>query len=132
MDEQDEFKKLNLSLQSPDDLRKLGSRLESAQQRQAYATSRAGLMFGCYRRAEASDPEIYAAATAAVLSEYPQDVIDFITDPRTGLPSTSQWLPSVYEVRKACEERADHLAKIELVRKKREREALAGIGGRKQ
>jgi hypothetical protein len=57
-------------------------------------------------------------------------VIDFITDPRTGLPSSSQWLPSVYEVRKACDERMDHLSKIEQVRKKREREALATRAGR--
>lgn len=74
-------------------------------------------MFGCYRKAEASDPEIYAAATAAVLSDYTQDIVDFVTDPRTGLPVTSKWLPSVFEVKAACEERAEFLAKIERARK---------------
>lgn len=80
-------------------------------------------MFGCYRKAEASDPEIYAAATAAVLAEYPQEVVDYVTDPRTGLPSNSQWLPSVYEVRKACNEHADWLSKLARVRAMKAKQA---------
>ena len=115
------FKKLNLSVTSPDDMQKMALRSENARQLQAYASSRAGLMFGCYRRADASDPEVYAAATAAVLNEYPEEVIDFITDPRTGLPSTSQWLPSVFEVRKACDARVEHLDKIRQVQELRAR-----------
>lgn len=121
-----EFKKLSLSVTSPEDMQNLALASENARQRQIYASSRAALMFGCYRKAEASDPEIYAAATASVLSEYPEEVIDFITDPRTGLPSTSQWLPSVYEVRMACKERADHLAKIKEVQALRARRASQG------
>lgn len=80
-------------------------------------------MFGCYRKAEASDPEIYAAATSAVLAEYPQEIIDYVTDPRTGLPSNSQWLPSVFEVRKACNEHADWLSKLAQVKAMKERRA---------
>jgi hypothetical protein len=80
-------------------------------------------MFGCYRKAEASDPEIYAAATAAVLSEYSKEVIDYMTDPRTGLPSKSKWLPSVYEVREACEEHAQYLEKLKRHRAMKARQA---------
>lgn len=80
-------------------------------------------MFGCYRKAEASDPEIYAAATASVLAEYSEEVVDYVTDPRTGLPSRSQWLPSVFEVRKACNEHADWLDKIAKVRARKARQA---------
>lgn len=76
-------------------------------------------MFACYRKAEATDPEIYAAAVAAVLSDYPQAVIDYVTDPRTGLPVKSKWLPTVFEVKQACEEHQDYLRKVELVRAKR-------------
>lgn len=82
-------------------------------------------MFGCYRRAEASDPEIYAAATSSVLAEYPKEVVDYVTDPRTGLPSSSQWLPSVFEVRKACNEHADWLKKVEMVKAMKARRAAA-------
>jgi hypothetical protein len=118
-DQEHQFKKLNLSLTSPEDLRNRELALENARQFQAYAASRAALMFGCYRKSEASDPEVYAAATSAILSEYPQEVIDYITDPRTGLPSRSQWLPSVFEVRRACDDHIEYLHKVELVRAKR-------------
>lgn len=69
-------------------------------------------MFGCYRKSEASDPEIYAAATAAVLSEYSHEVVDYVTDPRTGLPSRLKWLPSIFEIREACNDHAVHLARL--------------------
>lgn len=121
--QEDGFKKLNLSVTSPEDMQRKVLALEQSQQHQAYAASRAALMFGCYRKAEASDPEIYAAATSAVLSEYSQEIIDYVTDPRTGLPSNSQWLPSVYEVRKACNEHKDWLSKIERVRAMKARQA---------
>lgn len=77
----------------------------STNQRQAeYATERARLLFGCYRRGDANDPDTYAAAVAAVLSEYSADCIRSVTDPRTGIQSTSQFLPTVAEVKAACEE----------------------------
>ena len=59
----------------------------------------------CYRRDDAADPVAYAAALMAVLSEYPIDVVEHVTDPRTGLPRTLKWLPSVAEVVEACEQR---------------------------
>lgn len=60
-------------------------------------------MFGCYRKQDANDPDVYVAAIASILDEYPPSVIDFITDPRTGLPNRLKWLPTVAEVREACE-----------------------------
>ena len=63
-------------------------------------------LFGCFRRGHANDPDTYAAAIAAVLTRFAPEVVAYVTDPRTGLPSRSNWLPTVYEVRLACEERA--------------------------
>jgi len=60
-------------------------------------------MFGCYRKGDANDPETYTAAVAAVLAQYPPDVVTSVTDPRSGLPGRMQWLPTVKEVRDACE-----------------------------
>lgn len=68
------------------------------------AVERARLLAGCYRKDDAADPEIYAGAIAAVLAQYPADIVRSVTDPRSGLPSKIQWLPSVKEVRDACEE----------------------------
>jgi hypothetical protein len=60
-------------------------------------------MFGCFRKGEANDPELYVAAVAAVLGEYPRKVIDYVTDPRTGLPRKVDFHPTIAEISRACE-----------------------------
>jgi hypothetical protein len=65
-----------------------------------YAT----LLLGSYRTGDANDPEVYVAAITAVMSDYPEDVLRSITDPRTGIPSRLEWLPKPAEVKAACEE----------------------------
>ena len=67
------------------------------------AADRTRALLGCYRKGDAEDPEVYTTAVAAVLARYPEDVVKRVTDPRGGLPGTSQWLPTVHEVRAACE-----------------------------
>lgn len=69
-----------------------------------FAAERARLLFGCYRKGEANDPKTYVTAVAAVLSDYPAETIRFVTDPRTGMPARSEWMPTVGEVKRACEE----------------------------
>lgn len=76
----------------------------STNQRQVYATERAEVLFGCYRRGDANNPDIYVNAVAAVLGEYPEETIRYVTDPRTGIPSKVNWMPSVGEIRQACED----------------------------
>lgn len=60
-------------------------------------------MLGCYRQGEAADPDIYSAAIAATLARFPLEVAQRVTDPRSGLPARSKWLPTVAEVREACD-----------------------------
>jgi hypothetical protein len=67
------------------------------------AATRAGILLACYRKGDAEEPEIYVASVAAILSSYPLEVAYRVTDPRTGLGGKSQWLPTVAEVRVACE-----------------------------
>jgi len=67
------------------------------------AAERATLLTGCYRKGDAEDPEIYSIALISVLSNYPEDVVRLVTDPRTGIAGQSQWLPTIAEVRHACE-----------------------------
>jgi hypothetical protein len=83
--------------------------------------NRTKLLFGCYRKTEANDPEVLAAAVAATLAEFPREIVDFVTDPRTGLPATSKWIPSVFEVREACDRR------LEVVENKRKLRALGYV-----
>ena len=81
-----------------------------------YPMERATMLLGCYRRDEANDPEIYIAAVAAILSEYPRSVIEYVTDPRTGLPRTSKWPPNPAEVSEACDARKRTLDAIETLK----------------
>ena len=60
-------------------------------------------MLGCYRTGDANDPETYVAAITATLARYPEQVITAVTHPSTGIIVEVKWLPSVMEVREACE-----------------------------
>ena len=79
-----------------------------------YLLKRAELLFACYRKDEAHDPQTYSAAVAAVLGDgYSRSIVEYVTDPRTGLPSRQKFLPTVAEVREACDARAAHVARLE-------------------
>lgn len=70
---------------------------------QAWYLDRARILFGCYRRDDANDPEIYAAAVGAVLGTYPRHIVELATDPRTGIALKSKFLPTLSEVNEFCE-----------------------------
>ena len=70
-------------------------------------------LLGCFRQGDANDPVVYGSAIAAVLSEYPREVVMYVCHPFTGLPSTNTFMPSVFEVKAACDERSSWLAKLE-------------------
>jgi hypothetical protein len=64
---------------------------------------RVGYLLGQYPTARPHEPAIYTAAVAGILAEYPREIIDFVTDPRTGLANGKSWIPTLAEVRAACE-----------------------------
>ncbi len=88
----------------PENLSKPSEDLKQEAAISLYAAERANLMFGCYRKGDANDPEIYVAALSLMLSAYPEHVIRAVTSPTEGLPSRNTFMPSVAEVNKACEE----------------------------
>lgn len=89
-----------------------------------YAAERSRLLFGCYRKGDANDPDTYVAAITAVLSRYPRDVIKAVTHPAKGLPVRTNFLPTVKEVYDACEEIVQPRRKAD-ARKKRIEKQLA-------
>ena len=86
-----------------------------------YALQRVGFLLGQYAKARPHEPVIYTAGIAAILAEYPRSVIEYVTDPRTGLASRIKWIPEPAEVREACEERMAP-TRMHEARKIRERE----------
>lgn len=69
-----------------------------------YATERARVMLGCYRKGEANDPQMYSSAVAAMLANYPREVIDQVTHPLMGLPSRTDFMPTLKELKSALEQ----------------------------
>src|SRR5579859_6088591 len=67
------------------------------------ALGRAMLLLGCYRKADCADPEVFATAAVAVLSHYPADVVLQVTDPHSGIAARSKWVPTISELREACD-----------------------------
>lgn len=62
------------------------------------------MLLGCYRSGDANDPEVYVGAVIASLSDYPAHVVSAVVDPRTGLPSKLKFLPTIAEIKSACED----------------------------
>jgi len=67
----------------------------------------------CWRRDEAHDPETFGLAVASVFTLYSPDVVQFVCDPRTGLPKTHKWPPTISEVHTALSDRIGDLARAE-------------------
>lgn len=80
------------------DCEKQKSAFEKAQYLQA-----ARRLLGCYRTGEANDPEVYIFGVVRVFSGYPIEVAYGIADPLSGLPSKIKWLPTIVEVKEACD-----------------------------
>jgi hypothetical protein len=48
----------------------------------------------------------------AVLEQFPDEVVMYITDPRTGIQRRSKWPPTISEVLEACEQHQEHLTRL--------------------
>lgn len=77
-----------------------------------YATERARIMLGCYRKGEANDPQMYATAVSALLAQYSRYVIEQVTHPLLGLPSKTDFMPTLKELKAACEQEAQREHRI--------------------
>jgi hypothetical protein len=69
-------------------------------------------IFGAYRTDQYADPEVFMVSLGAVLEQFPDEVVTYIADPRTGIQRRSKWPPTISEVVEACEQHQEFLAKI--------------------
>jgi hypothetical protein len=77
---------------------------------------KAGQLFGCYRKGDANDPDVYTVAVAAIFAEYPPEIVDYVCDPRTGLPRRLKWLPTIAEIAEACDLRMEYAKAVAYLR----------------
>jgi hypothetical protein len=69
-------------------------------------------LFSAYRSADYADPEGFVAQLGTVLSDFPDEIVTYVTSPRTGLQRRSKWPPTINEVLEACEDHQRYLAKL--------------------
>lgn len=74
------------------------------------------ILFAAYRIDQYADPEGFMVSLGAVLEQFPDEVIVYITDPRTGIQRRSKWPPTISEVIECGE---DHQAHLERLRTRR-------------
>lgn len=67
------------------------------------ALKRARLLFGCYRKSDAADPETYVMAVSAMLAQFDRETVFSVTDPIHGLPSKTDFVPTIREIKVECE-----------------------------
>lgn len=65
-----------------------------------------------------ADPVVYMTSLAAILAEYPDEVVLKATDPRTGIARAQNWHPTPHELSKFCDKLYDPIAR-EAERQKR-------------
>lgn len=87
------------------------------------AAERTRILVGCYPNGKPSDPEVYASAVAAVLAQYPPEIVQRVTDPRVGLVRRCRFLPSIAEIVSACDEEM-----YPIIRAHRERQRAEELG----
>lgn len=73
-------------------------------------------LFSAYRADQYADPDGFKNSLGAVLEGFPDEVILYVCDPRTGIQRRSKWPPTISEVIDACEEHRDYLAKVKTQR----------------
>ena len=76
------------------------------------------VLFAAYRKADYADPDGFTTQLAVVLSKYPDEVIEKVTSPLTGIQRRLKFAPSIAEVVEACEEA------MKPIRRRWEREEL--------
>lgn len=63
------------------------------------------MLYSAYRTDQYADPEGFMASLGLVFSQYPDDVIVYVTDPRTGVQRGKVFPPSIAEIVAACDAR---------------------------
>lgn len=68
------------------------------------------VLFSAYRTDQYADPDGFLTSLGAVLEQYPNEVVIYVTDPRTGVQRGQKFPPTIAEIVTACEDRAAYLA----------------------
>jgi hypothetical protein len=68
-------------------------------------------VFGSYRIDQYAEPESFKVSLGAVLEQYPNEVITYVCDPRTGIQRRCKFPPTISEMVESCDDHREFLAK---------------------
>lgn len=71
------------------------------------------LILGAYRDATLTSPDVFISTASAVISGFTEEIAREAFNPRTGLQTRSKWLPTISEIREACEKVGGEIANRE-------------------
>lgn len=74
-------------------------------------------LFSAYRKDDFADPDGFSVQAAVVLSEYSEEVVAYVTDPRTGIQRRNKFPPNLAEIGEACDAAKKQLAAEERLKK---------------
>jgi hypothetical protein len=74
------------------------------------------MLFSAYRRDDFTDAEGFVAQLGVILTDFPEEVVTYVTGPRTGIQRRSKWPPTISEIVEACESHQDYLARVRRAR----------------
>jgi hypothetical protein len=69
-------------------------------------------MRSAFRRGELIDPVIFGRNMAKVFMCYPRQIVLIVCDPTTGVPAVQDWLPSIAQVKAACDTEIAYLHRV--------------------
>jgi hypothetical protein len=85
----------------------------------------AARLFAFFRSSDANDPATFVAGATAIFAHYPANVVERVCHPMHGAAGSSKWLPSLAELREACEREMKPIRDGE--RRERERDRTARV-----
>ena len=63
------------------------------------------MLFAAYRTDQYADPDGFMLSLGMVLEQYPNDVVVYVCNPRTGVQRDKKWPPAISEIVEACDRR---------------------------
>jgi hypothetical protein len=70
------------------------------------------MLFSAYRRDDFADPDGFVAQLGVILCDFPEEVVTYVTSPKTGMQRRSKWPPTISEIVAACEEHQNYLTRL--------------------
>lgn len=77
-----------------------------------WVLGRVELLMSSYRKADYHDPVGFLATLGAILEDYDPEIVEYVTDPKTGIQRRLKWPPSPAEIVEACVAEITHRAKV--------------------